>query len=166
MYRAALEGDWVAAEVLLGQDPSLAFDYVTEEGGRALHVAVAMKHEEFVKKLVGHIAEDKLASVDGRGHTACCYAAISGEVEIARVLVEKNRKLVTAPDEEKVTPLHKAALRGNKEMLRYLLSSTESEDLSKEEWFDLLLVTIRGRMYGTLPCLLTYQSFNVYLVDE
>lgn len=32
MYWAVLEGDWLAAEVILSRDPNLAHDYVTEEG--------------------------------------------------------------------------------------------------------------------------------------
>lgn len=148
MYVAALRGDWVAAEVLLERDPNLGFDYVTEEGDRALHIAAAMKHKNFVEKLVERMSEKELALMDGRGHTACCYAAISGEVEIARLIIRNHPNLVTVRDGENATPLSKAALRGNDGMLSFLLKSTKVEDLSKQEWFDLLLLTIRGQLYG------------------
>ncbi|KAH6801442.1 hypothetical protein C2S52_001906 [Perilla frutescens var. hirtella] len=149
MYRAALEGNWVAAELLLEQDPNLARDYVTEEGDRALHVATAMKCEEFVQKLVerSSTSMSDLELPDGRGYTACCYAAISGAIEIARVMIEKNPNLITAHDKNNETPLHKAAFQGNKKIVSYFLKCSKVEDLSNKEWFDLLLVTIRGRMY-------------------
>ncbi|KAH6799519.1 hypothetical protein C2S51_036003 [Perilla frutescens var. frutescens] len=109
MYRAALEGDLIAAEILLSRNPNLACDFVTDK--------------------------------------TCCYAAVSGVVEIARVMIEKNPNLATAHDENNVTPLHKAALYGNKKMVSYLLESTKIENLSNEEWFDLLLVAISEKMF-------------------
>ncbi|KAH6785399.1 hypothetical protein C2S51_037854, partial [Perilla frutescens var. frutescens] len=147
MYRAAMEGDWIAAELLLSRNPNLACDFLTNEGDRALHVAAAMKHKKFVEKLVDRMNEDDLLLRDGCGYTACCYAVVSGVVEIARVMIEKNPNLTTAHDENNVTPLHKAALYGKKKMVSYLLESTKTENLSNEEWFDLLLVTIRQKMF-------------------
>lgn len=149
MYRAALEGDWLAAEIILDRDQKLAHDYVTEDGDRALQVACAMGHIEFVQKLVQLISPKDLELADGRGYTACCYAAITRGVEIALVLVDKNRDLVTMRDKKNSTPLHKAALRGNAGMVMLFLESTEIDDFSAEEWFDLLLLTIRRKMFGT-----------------
>ncbi|KAH6801445.1 hypothetical protein C2S52_001909 [Perilla frutescens var. hirtella] len=146
MYKAALEGDWTAAEEVLGRDPNLACDRITEEGDRALHVAAARKHEEFVQKLVEKMSPSDLELLDGRGNTACCYAAMSGTVKIACVMIEKNPNLATAPGENNEMPLHKAALRGKNKMVSYFLSKVE--DLSIQESFDLLLVTIHGAMYG------------------
>ncbi|KAH6822111.1 hypothetical protein C2S53_017722 [Perilla frutescens var. hirtella] len=143
MYRAALEGDWVAAEVLLSRDPTLAFDHITEDGDRALHVATAMKHEEFVQKLVEKMSPSDLELLDGQGYTACCYAAISGVVEIAAALMKKNTNLI----KNNVTALQKAAFCGNKEMVSYLLKFTQVEDFLNEQWFDLLLLVVRTKMY-------------------
>ncbi|KAH6801433.1 hypothetical protein C2S52_001897 [Perilla frutescens var. hirtella] len=143
MYRAALEGDWVAAEILLSRDPTLAFDYITEDGDRALHVATAMKHEEFVQKLVEKMSPSDLELLDGQGYTACSYAAISGVVEIAAALMKKNTNLI----KNNVTALQKAAFCGNKEMVSYLLKFTQVEDFLNEQWFDLLLLVVRTKMY-------------------
>ncbi|KAH6781353.1 hypothetical protein C2S51_006646 [Perilla frutescens var. frutescens] len=143
MYRAALEGDWVAAEILLSRDPTLAFDYITEDGDRALHVATAMKHEEFVQKLVEKMSPSDLELLDGQGYTACCYAAISGVVEIAAALMKKNTDLI----KNNVTALQKAAFCGNKEMVSYLLKFTQVGDFLNEQWFDLFLLVVRTKMY-------------------
>ncbi|KAH6758244.1 hypothetical protein C2S51_018479 [Perilla frutescens var. frutescens] len=166
MYRAAMEGDWIAAEILLSRNPNLACDFVTDEDDRSLHVAVAMKHKKLVEKLVDMMDEDDLVLRDGRGYTACCYAAVSGAVEIARVMIEKNPNLATAHDENNVTPLHKAAMCGKKKMVSYLLESTKIENLSNEEWFDLLLVTIRERMFDVAIELVEKNKVLAMMVKE
>ncbi|KAH6833662.1 hypothetical protein C2S53_020368 [Perilla frutescens var. hirtella] len=148
MYRATIEGDWVAAEMLLEGDPKLGSDEISDDGDRALHVAASMKHKDFVLKLVERMTPSELEMLDGNGYTACCYAAISGVVEIAELIIKKHPNFATARDGENKTPLEKAALRGNGKMVSYLLKSTKLEDLSKDEWFDLLLGTIRLEMYG------------------
>ncbi|KAH6822113.1 hypothetical protein C2S53_020194, partial [Perilla frutescens var. hirtella] len=147
MYRAASEGDWLATEIILQHDPNLAFDHITEDGDRALHVAAAMKHKQFVKKLVEKMSPNDLTLLDGHGYTACCYAAMTGIVEIADVMMKKNPNMCTSRDKYGKTPLHKAASRANAEMLWHFLNSVEAADLPKEEWFDLLLVTIHNGMY-------------------
>ncbi|KAH6801434.1 hypothetical protein C2S52_001898 [Perilla frutescens var. hirtella] len=147
MYRAASEGDWLAAEIILQRDPNLAFDHITEDGDRALHVAAAMKHKQFVQKLVEKMSSNDLTLLDGNGYTACCYAAMTGIVEMADIMRKKNPSLGTARDKYGKTPLHKAASRAKAGMLWYFLNSAEVADLSKEEWFDLLLVTIDNGMY-------------------
>ncbi|KAH6781328.1 hypothetical protein C2S51_006621 [Perilla frutescens var. frutescens] len=147
MYRATLAADCVASEMLLGEDPNLGSDVISEDGDRALHVAASMKHKDFVLKLLERVAPSELEMLDGRGYTACCYAAISGSVEIANLMMRKNPTIATARDRENETPLHKAALHGNSKMVSYFLKSTKIERLSKDEWFNLLLVTIRRKMY-------------------
>ncbi|XP_057797235.1 ankyrin repeat-containing protein At5g02620-like [Salvia miltiorrhiza] len=147
MYRATLEGDCVAVEMLLEGDPKLASDEISEEGDRALHVAAAIKHKQIVRKLVEKLSASELALLDGHGYTACCYAALSGTVDIVDLMMRKNSSLATARDWENTTPLYKAAFRGNAKMVSYFLGSAKLEDLSIEEWFDLLLVTIRREMY-------------------
>ncbi|XP_042034954.1 uncharacterized protein LOC121781281 [Salvia splendens] len=148
MYEAVLEGDWEAIEKLLERAPSLAFVEINERGDRALHLAAAMGNEEIVRELVERISScDDLALLDGRGCTACCYAAISGDVEVADIMLRKNPCLVTARDKNNATPLHKAAFCGNKEMVSYFLKSTKVEDFSNQEWFDILLLLVRTRMY-------------------
>ncbi|KAH6801454.1 hypothetical protein C2S52_001918 [Perilla frutescens var. hirtella] len=148
MYRATVEGDWVAGEMLLEGDPKLGSDEISEGRDRALHVAAFMKHKHFVLKLVEKMSPSDLVLLDGNGYTACCYAAISGEVEIADLIIKKHPNVATARDKENKTPLQKAALRGNAKMVSHILKSTKLEALSKDEWFDLLLVTIRLEMYG------------------
>ncbi|KAH6758247.1 hypothetical protein C2S51_018482 [Perilla frutescens var. frutescens] len=147
MYEAVLEGDWPAAETLLQRAPTLAHDELTERGDRALHLAAAMGHEKIVRELVERMSSCDLALSDGRGCTACCYAAILGEVDIADIMVKNHPNLIIVRDNNNVTPLHKAALCGNKKMVSYFLKSIRVEDFSREEWFDIVMLVVRTKMY-------------------
>ncbi|KAH6781351.1 hypothetical protein C2S51_006644 [Perilla frutescens var. frutescens] len=166
MYRAAVEGDWLAAEILLSRNPNLARDYVTDEGERALHVAAAMKHEKFAEKLIDRMNEDDLLLLDGRGYTALCYAVASGAAQIVAAMIIKNRKVITTRDKNNVTQLHKAVLRGKMKAVSLLLKLTENENLSKEEWFDLMLLTIRERMFDLALELVEKVNFLATMVKE
>lgn len=151
MYKATLVGDCVAAEMLLERDPKLASDYISELGDRALHVAAAINHKEMVRILVEKMSTSDSALLDGNGYTACCYAAISaGAIDIVDLMIRKNPTLVTARDTENKTPIYKAAFRGNAKIVSYFLKFAQVEDLLMEEWFDLLLVTIRSNMCGMI----------------
>ncbi|KAH6801469.1 hypothetical protein C2S52_001933 [Perilla frutescens var. hirtella] len=149
MYKAAIEGDWKAAEILLNQDPSLAFrKEITEMGDRALHVAVYKKNTEFVRELIKWVNDPiELELLDGRGYKACCYAARAGIVEVAQLLTDKNEGLGSARNGHDTTPLQLAASYGNTDMILHFLRSAKIGDLYRKEWFDLLLVSVRSKMY-------------------
>ncbi|KAL0442319.1 UNVERIFIED_CONTAM: hypothetical protein Slati_1954600 [Sesamum latifolium] len=149
MYQAAMKGDWQAAAVLLQRNPNLASAKITESGDTALHMAAATSRTRFVRELVGWMAEGDLLSKNKHGHTAFCYAAASGIVEIAAVMREKNENLITCPGNNEMKPLYIAASLGNKDMVSYLYKFTHVKDLSITEWFDLLIVTIRNNMHDT-----------------
>ncbi|XP_057797238.1 uncharacterized protein LOC131013191 isoform X2 [Salvia miltiorrhiza] len=147
MYRAALGGDWAAAEALLKQDRSLASDVLTERGDRALHLAIAMKHKKFVQKLVEWMSPSELELPDMSGDNACCYAAMSGSVQIANLLVAKNGRFLVARNKDNYTPLQYSILGGERKMISFFLEKTGVDRLSQAEWFHLLLKAIASRMY-------------------
>ncbi|KAL0287207.1 UNVERIFIED_CONTAM: Ankyrin repeat-containing protein ITN1 [Sesamum angustifolium] len=147
MYQAAMRGDWQDAEILLQRDPNLASAAITGGGDTALHMAAATKHTKFVEKLVQNMTATNLLCENKHGFTAFCYAAASGIVKIAAVMREKNENLMTHPENSKMKPIHIAALLGNKDMVSYLYRFTRVKDLSTDQWFDLLIATIRNNMH-------------------
>ncbi|KAH6758232.1 hypothetical protein C2S51_018467 [Perilla frutescens var. frutescens] len=148
MYKAAFEGNWEKAEVVLRRDRRLGYQEITETGDRALHVAISMGHTDFVLKLIEWTSSsDQLGLLDGHGYTACCYAAMTGMEEVARKITEQNQNLGTARNGHGTTPLQLAASYGNGEVVLQFLKFPGVQYLSTEEWFDLLLVTIRSKMY-------------------
>ncbi|KAF2309985.1 hypothetical protein GH714_006076 [Hevea brasiliensis] len=66
----------------------------------------------------------KAESGDG-GNTAFFYAAISGNVKIAQIMLKKDRNLAMIPVSENVLLIHIAALLGHGKMVRCLYEETK-----------------------------------------
>lgn len=87
------------------------------------------------------------------GNTALCLAAAGGNVSIAKILVNKNRKLLDIPGSQNLLPLHIASLYGKYDMVKYLLK--ESDTMRNDEiWTDqsrglVLLQCVEADFYGT-----------------
>ena len=95
--------------------------------------------------------EEDLTLQNKDGNTAICFAAASGIVEIAMVMVEKNNNLPMIRGNKGMTPLYMAAMFGHRNMVSYLYSVTNFESLAREEQISLLLGTISADLYGTMP---------------
>ncbi|XP_062162606.1 ankyrin repeat-containing protein ITN1-like [Alnus glutinosa] len=153
LLKAALEGDWPAAERFL--EESRGLDYVrtpiTNYKGTVLHVAVNAQRTTFVEELLKWMKatpEDLELQTTG-GYTALHYAAQSGIVRIAEQLVEINDRLLVMPDysKDRETPLNVAAFQGHANMISYLLSQTPLDRLTSDNSTNLLLWTIRNDLY-------------------
>ncbi|KAH6801472.1 hypothetical protein C2S52_001936 [Perilla frutescens var. hirtella] len=154
MYEAAIDGNSATAVKLLSRDPSLAFEVITETGDRALHVAVYMKNTEFVRELVKGANPSELELHDGRGYSPCCYAARTGEVEVADIMMKKNANLGSKRNRQGTTPLQLAVFYGNAKLALQFLRSAQVDDLLEQEWVDLLLVTVHGKMCDVASAIL------------
>ena len=95
--------------------------------------------------------EEDLTLQNKDGNTAICFAAASGIVEIAMVMVEKNNNLPLIRGYKVMTPLCMAAMFGHRNMVSYLYSVTNFESLGREEQISLLIGTISADLYGTMP---------------
>ncbi|KAI3826013.1 hypothetical protein L1987_00053 [Smallanthus sonchifolius] len=134
LYRASIEGDWEAAKVdLKGSDDLVR--YITENKETSLHVAAAVGHStKFVRNLVDTMSDDDLKLRNGDGNTAFCLAAISGNVGMAKIMVEKNSALPNICGSENKMPLYLAAFHGNRDMVTFLYN--QSKKMSGESWTD------------------------------
>ena len=97
------------------------------------------------------MTEEDLALQNKDGNTAICFAAATGIVEIAKVMVDKNKKLPMIRGNQGKTPLYMAALFGHRDMVSYLYEVTDFESLTHEERISLLLGTISADLYGMMP---------------
>lgn len=129
-------------------DKNIARTEITERGDRALHIAAAAKQTAFVQNLVEHLNASDLELRNTHGNTAFCFAAVSGVVEIAKVMYEQNKKLPTIRSSIGKTPLEMAILLGNRKMVEYLYPITTLEDLNAEEYMEILVATIHTDMFG------------------
>ncbi|XP_022849916.1 ankyrin-1-like [Olea europaea var. sylvestris] len=158
LHKAALKGDWKAAERTVSLDKNIAWNIkITKEGNTALHIAVSAKQTAFVRNLVECLKESELELKNEYGYTAFCTAAVSGVVEIAKVMYHKNKNLPTIrsksgynPVRSKsgYTPLKIAIWFRNTEMAEYLYPITPLAYLGDKEYMDILVEAIRADMYG------------------
>lgn len=147
LYRAAQTGDWKAAETALSKDKNIARTEISERGDMALHIAAAAKQTAFVQNLVEHLNTSDLELPNRHGNTAFCIAAVSGVVEIAKVMYEKNKKLPSIRSSIRTTPLEMAIMLGKRKMVEYLYAITPLEDFNAKESMDILVALINVDMY-------------------
>ncbi|KAH6781308.1 hypothetical protein C2S51_006601 [Perilla frutescens var. frutescens] len=172
MYKAALEGDWAAAEKLLETNPTLAYiericylpdkesgnwsrpvhvaaDEETEgKWYRPLHVAVALKHDKFARKLIEKMKPEDLELNESNKVGSCSYAAAHGMLDIAKTMIKKHPNILKHGETYQVLTMF-AGLSGKSKVVSYFLEKTGEPDPDWEEaWLALLQNAIRSKMYG------------------
>ncbi|XP_023542597.1 ankyrin repeat-containing protein NPR4-like isoform X1 [Cucurbita pepo subsp. pepo] len=148
LYHAALKGDWEKAQSILGADPSWAVsNYITRDNETALHIAAGAKHVDFVEQLINIMTPDDMTMVNTHGNTALCFAATSGVVRIAELMVQKNKDLPLIRGFGNATPLFMAISYQRKQMASYLFSVTDRKQLSSQDQIELLIATIHSDFY-------------------
>ncbi|KAG6573216.1 Ankyrin repeat-containing protein ITN1, partial [Cucurbita argyrosperma subsp. sororia] len=147
LYQAALKGDWKTAKSIFDIDSSAITMKITDADETALHIAVAAKHIHFVENLVDLTSSSALAATSGEGYTALAFAAASGVVRMAKVMVDKNSHLPDLHDLYIPTPVLMAVAYERKDMASFLFSNTNFEALLPSEQIKLLIATISSDYY-------------------
>ncbi|KAK1410509.1 hypothetical protein QVD17_37046 [Tagetes erecta] len=139
LYEASVKCNWKAAKAILDNKPELVRCSITENGETPLHVASSAKgdpkrEKEFVKNLVDMMGEKDLELQNRNYNTALYLAAVTGNLEIVKILVRANSKLLKIPGAYgQMMPLYVAVLFGNKDVADYIYE--ESRILSnKDGW--------------------------------
>ncbi|XP_022892458.1 uncharacterized protein LOC111407290 isoform X2 [Olea europaea var. sylvestris] len=166
MYKAAVKGDWKDAERVLESDKNAGCLKLAERGDRPLHIAAVTKQTAFVRKLVERLNKEDLILTNKYNDTAFCFAAISGVVEIAKLMYEKNSILPTIREKNKLSPIEMAALSGKEKMVKYLYKITPLEDFEAEERMDILVATINREMYDIALKILEADRYLVIKTPE
>lgn len=148
LYRAALKGDWDAAEELLLQNKSLIKTPITDGGEIALHIAAVEGHQFFVTKLLEIMEVGEMNIQNAKGCTSLCFAAAAGHTRIARIMVRASRTSPTIKGENGVGPLYMAALQGFDEMADYLYPLSDFGSWTEQEQIDLLTTAVDSELYG------------------
>lgn len=157
LYQAALKGDWEKAKSFIEMHPQAPTTRITKGWETALHIAAGAKQTEFVKELVKLMDKRDLELKNKYDNTALCFAAASGVIMIAEVMVEKNRDLPGVRGSNGVTPLHMAALLGHRDMVWFLYNVTNNEFLTKQDYTALLIATISSDLYDVALQILQQQ---------
>ncbi|MFS7927989.1 putative ankyrin repeat-containing domain-containing protein [Helianthus anomalus] len=140
LFEASMRCDWNTAKAIFYKNPCYAKYGITGNKETALHVVSSKKRskhvENFVKKLVTIMDAKDLELENKYFSTALHMAAVAGNIETVKIMVEKNRKLLTIMGGNaaniRMMPLHAAALFGNHEVVRYLYE--KSIELESEDW--------------------------------
>lgn len=163
LFDATIKGNWASAEKILNEHRECATHSITIRNETAVHIAAAGKNKEFVEKLVKMMGDESCFSVLAKTNTLGCsafyLAVLSGVVDNAKAMVEKNQKnreLLTIrirtkdkPDDDiGKLPINHAAKRGRKKMVAYLFKETPFKRLLEADRIELLEATIRYDMYG------------------
>lgn len=148
LYEAAKSGNWSEAEKIFKKDPDAVRAYITEGLETSLHISALANKFEFVKNLVPLMKKDDLAIKNRAGNTALCLAAVSGNVEIAQVLITEHPELGQICGGDKSTlPIMIAANLGNGAMVGYLYNYSTTH-WTEEEEDQLLTDCISSDLFG------------------
>ncbi|XP_071719559.1 uncharacterized protein [Rutidosis leptorrhynchoides] len=192
LYEASIKCDWKAANRILVNQPELVTYSITENGETALHVAASAKGYRrsmlnFVESVVNMMSKTELELQNKDHNTALYLAAAGGNLEMVKILMGKNRVLLTiAGAAGEMLPLYAAVLFEHYDVVEYLYGNYNLDDdcwtdqnrvklfeqCVKNDMFDIALsimekhpeVAIKGNALVTLaskPQAFTLQNFNI-----
>lgn len=121
---------------------------ITRNKDTILHIAAKAKQTALVEKLLPRMTSTDLTLQNKYGYTALCFAAASGVVKIAKLMVDNNKHLPLIRTFDQITPLFIAISYKRRKMASYLLSATDFNNLTSEERIHLLIATIHSDLYG------------------
>ncbi|PWA74931.1 Ankyrin repeat-containing protein [Artemisia annua] len=130
LYIASRKGDWKKAKKILDKHKELVRFSITKNRETPLHVAVSRRHTKFVKNLLSLMGKEDLELQDNSSYTALCIAVRNGHVEMARILLQKNRALIDIPTSLGMMPLQMAASYPkfffDRNMVKFLCENSQS----------------------------------------
>ncbi|KAL8214586.1 hypothetical protein R6Q57_004035 [Mikania cordata] len=129
LYKAALRGDWDDAQDFINQDEEAITANINKYGFTALHIAVGTGKQgiNFVEKLVAKLPPNLLLKMltSSEKYTPLHIAAVVGNTEAVKILVNKNQRLLYAEDVDGLLPIHRALINSHKDTFLYLLGVTK-----------------------------------------
>ncbi|XLR37737.1 hypothetical protein S83_022397 [Arachis hypogaea] len=132
IYKAAIAGDWSKALRYNITDPSRLCSALTKQGDTALHIAVSMEQTSFVENLIDHMSLEDMQIRKVDGNTAFSMAAISGNLQIAKLLLHKNPGLVWIKGHKNMLPIELACWANQPLMVNYLFENTRLDYLNRQ----------------------------------
>ncbi|KAB1200377.1 Ankycorbin [Morella rubra] len=133
----------------MAKDRNLVRTALTGEGDTVLHIAVTGKCSDFIRKLVDFMEPDEMLTVNKNSDTGLHMAAVSGMLQVARLIVVKNKKLLLLRGKDDLMPLAMAIQGGHRSLVKYLHEETELDNLADEEYICLVLDSLSSKLYGT-----------------
>ncbi|KAG8651701.1 uncharacterized protein LOC110617337 [Manihot esculenta] len=131
LCKAIEKGDWNTAEEWLSKNPNDVRKKISLMGLNALQVAVLSGKWKIAEQLVKLMSEEDLEMTSNYGNTAFTLAALNGRIDMMKVMLAKNKNLVTkGNDYDGRLPIVEASLFDQRETIHYLLEKTPIQYLS------------------------------------
>nr|GEV45276.1 hypothetical protein [Tanacetum cinerariifolium] len=125
-----MEGDWKAAKDIFDKNKELIRYGINGNNETTLHVAVSRRKTMFVENLMTLMEEKDLELQDNNSYTALCIAVTAGDVQMATILVRKNKALRDIPTIQGMMPIQMAASFGKQDMTKLLYDSQNMRDVA------------------------------------
>ncbi|GKB80838.1 ankyrin repeat-containing protein [Tanacetum coccineum] len=113
-----------------------------------LHVAVSSEHPVFMQKLVNIMQTEDLKLQNRIGNTALGLAAITGNTQIASILLNGNRGLLTMENKKEMIPLYIAVLYGKRDMVNYLYNETNGHEWTEQNKKWVYVKCVEADLFG------------------
>ncbi|KAJ1704227.1 hypothetical protein LUZ63_004006 [Rhynchospora breviuscula] len=141
LHDAIIDGNLNAILGFLESSLEAAHTKITDRKETVVHIAITVpkNNPAFIDKLLAHIPQEALFSVNNGGETPLHYAAAHGNLEAAQLLVQKCHELPNLLDNHFQYPIHHAAKNGHRELVSYLMDMTPGLSRLKYEPKALLL---------------------------
>ena len=156
LYKAIHSGNRLEAKNILERDPEEKISIISSTGLTPLHLAILVARWQIVYDLVLSMDAKDLEITSQDGDTALTCAAAVGKVKIAKVMVDKNRELLSIKNKKGFFPVVVAAYRRNEKMAQYLFKETPKKLLAPEagdyNGATLLSIAITADMFGKHAC--------------
>ncbi|KAL8209302.1 hypothetical protein R6Q57_006034 [Mikania cordata] len=157
LHAAILDQDYGDVIDILDEEVVTLRDKITITSNTALHVAVGTgKNRKFLKRMLNLVTKDNQQSLDMRnseGSTLLHVAAIVGNTEATKMLVERNPDMLYEKDNEGQTPIDRALSNMHTDTYIYLLNKyLESHDPERGDSFDnseILINAISSKDYDS-----------------
>jgi len=143
LHRGLQRGDWDTGSTFVGNNRRAMYE-TSKLGKTDIHVAVQTGQEDMVEKLVNKASKRLLLERDTRGYTALALAAeLSDTISVAKCMVDRNTDLLTIKTNDGMIPVVLAAVKGNKNMARYLYHRTPSQVFNEDSGYTSALLLTR-----------------------
>ncbi|KAK1437397.1 hypothetical protein QVD17_03188 [Tagetes erecta] len=155
LYKAAIEGCWWKAKSIL-KNAASKLEPIAENGNTILHIAVEMGHNYFVEQLLEFLTAREdilLEAVNDKGRTALHIAAVVGNINAARLLIQKRKQLLVIRDAKEKTPWDISFNITNLDVYTFLLKSMLSSGLTD-------LITVEG-VWNPLNAAIVSNQYNL-----
>lgn len=147
--RKAVEEDKSEVVMLIVEkDEKLVTTTINDLGNTALDIAAYRGHTPIVQYLLTKMKADDLKPKNSSSNTALASAARVGNVEIAKILVDKDKTLLDIESTDGKLPLHEAAANGRRDMVKFLYERMKGNDLwTSENRGRVLLACVQAELF-------------------